>query len=344
MSEISQRAQELLKKLIERYIREGQPISSKVLAEDFSQPISSATIRNIMADLEAQGYIHSPHTSAGRIPTPLGYRFFVDSLLTIKPLNDSEIKQVEYELKPESSIQSLVTTASSCLSALSSLAGVVTFPKRKSLTLSQVEFLPLSDNRILVILVLNKNEIQNRVIHVDTHFAPDLLQEAANFLNKEYVGKDLEQIQKDLIFSLDKVRDQISIMMRKFMEAIDNPTEQQEHRDDYVLMGQARLLDPAFEKGLESLRQLYDAFSEKRGILHLLDKTLITDGVQIYIGAESGLDFLMDYSVITAPYSVGDRIVGTLGVLGPTRMAYDKVIPIVDMTAKLLSAALNKCF
>lgn len=341
MSEISERAQQLLKVLIERYIRDGQPVGSKTLAENFAQSISSATIRNIMASLEERGYIHSPHTSAGRIPTALGYRFFVDTLLTVQPLDESAIRQVQYELSPDYSVQSLVTAASSLLSGLSGLTGVVTLPKRKGLTLRQVEFLPLSERRILVILVFNEKEVQNRIIHVGQEFSQAQLQQAANFLNAEFAGKDLYAIRHDLLSALHNTREQMDAIMRTAIEVADKAFEQPEQTDDYILAGQAHLLDLAPETGVERLRQLFNAFSEKHRILHLLDQTLTADGIQIYIGGESGLDILTECSVITAPYSVGNKIVGTLGVLGPTRMAYDKVIPLVDITAKLLSAALN---
>lgn len=341
MSEINERAQHLLKILIERYIRDGQPVGSKTLAENCTQTVSPATIRNIMADLEERGYVHSPHTSAGRVPTALGYRFFVDTLLTVQPLEPSAIEHVQHELRAEHSLQGLVTSASSLLSGLSRLTGLVTLPKRESLTLKQVEFLPLAHTRVLVILVLNEKEIQNRIIHTDREYTQNELQQAANFLNAEFAGKDLYAIRHDLLSALRRDREQMDTLMRTAIEVADKAFEQQEQADDYVLAGQTHLFDLAAATGVDRLRLLFDAFNEKHRILHLLDQTLTADGVQIYIGGESGLDILTDCSVVTAPYSLGNKIVGTLGVLGPTRMAYDKVIPLVDITAKLLSAALN---
>lgn len=341
MSDISERAQYLLKTLIERYIRDGQPVGSKTLAEDASLKLSSATIRNIMADLEERGYVHSPHTSAGRIPTGLGYRFFVDSLLTVQPLNQTAIQQVQQELNPEQNLQGLITTASSLLSGLSQLAGVVTLPKRESLKLRQVEFLALSDNRILVVLVLNDKEIQNRIINTERNYTAAELQQTANYLNAEFAGKDLYAIRHELLASLQLQREQMDQLMRTALEVADKAFSQTDAQNDYIIAGQGHLLDLASETGVERLRQLFDMFSEKQRILSLLDQTLTADGVQIYIGAESGMDVLNDCSIVTAPYSVGNQIVGVLGVLGPTRMAYDKVIPVVDVTARLLSAALN---
>jgi heat-inducible transcriptional repressor len=339
---INDRAQYLLKVLIERYIREGQPVGSKTLAEDSILSLSSATIRNIMAELEEKGFIHSPHTSAGRIPTELGYRFFVNSLLTIQPLDQAAIQQVEQELTLKQPMQGLISSASSLLSGLSRMAGLVTLPKRQRLILRQVEFLPLSERRILVILVLNESEVQNRVIYADKEFSAYELQLAANYLNSEFAGKDLYMIRKGLLTALQEDRQRMDQLLGTTIEVAEKAFTEPQPTDDYVVAGQAHLFDLANDTGVERVRQLFDAFSKKHSILHLLDQALTAEGVQIYIGGESGLEILNDCSVITAPYMVDNKVVGVLGVLGPTRMAYDKVIPLVDITAKLLSAALNK--
>jgi heat-inducible transcriptional repressor len=344
---LNERAQRLLKVLIERYIQDGQPVGSKTLAEDVSIGLSSATIRNIMADLEAGGYIHSPHTSAGRIPTSQGYRFFVDSLLTVRPLNESAmmLQQARQQLTSDMTVQNLVSSASSLLSGITQLVGLVSIPRRPHLHLRHVEFLPLSDNRVLVILVFNASEVQNRIIKTERTYTQKELQQASNYLNALYAGKDLSEVRRHLLQAMQADRQHMDSLMQAAIDMADkaldvsstsNPVE------DYVMAGQNQLFDMADLAGMQRLRQLFEAFTEKRLILHLLDQCLKTDGVQIYIGGESGYDVLNDCSMVTAPYMVADQVVGAVGVIGPTRMAYDRVIPMVDITAKLLSAVLNQ--
>lgn len=324
---VNERAQQLLKVLIERYISNGRPVSSKELSMNYSP----ATIRNIMADLEACGYICSPHTSAGRVPTALGYRYFVDSLLTVKPLDQQAVQQVQEQLNAQSDVK----TVSSLLSGITQLVGLVTLPRHERLQLRQVEFLPLSEKRILVILVLNGQEVQNRVIHTERVYTANELQQAANYLNTEYAGKDLMDVRRHLLKALQNDQQQMNRLMQAAIEIADKAFDEPE---DCVVAGQTRVFDFA---GVDKLRELFDAFTEKQAILHLLDQCIHTEGIQIYIGNEAGYDIFNDCTMITAPYTVGDKVVGALGVIGPTRMAYDRVIPMVDITAKLFSAALS---
>ncbi len=339
---LPERAQQLLKILIERYIKEGQPIGSKSLATDLA--LSSATIRHVMADLEELGYLISPHTSAGRIPTAKGYRLFVDTLLSVQPLDELSISKVIQELGTEAQkIPVLIENASSILSEFTRLAGVVSMPKRDSLVLKQIEFLPLSDNRILTIVVLNDKEIQNRIIYTEHTYPREALQQAANFINSKFVNCDLKEIRKRLLNSMRSDREVMDEKMSQALHMADQALamDVEDKHGPFVLAGQNNLFDLADSAGIGALKELFDAFSEKQHVLHLIDKCLETEGVQIYIGEESGYEVFQACSLVGAPYSVDGKIVGVLGVIGPTRMPYDKVIPVVDVTAKLLGQILG---
>ena len=327
------RAQQILKSLIEVYIRDGQPVGSNKLMKEKAVALSSASIRNIMSDLEDLGFLHSPHTSAGRVPTIAGYRFFVDTLLCQTDLTATQIEKIESELREGSDPQALLATTSNMLSNLTQLAGVVTLPKIDELQLCNVEFLSLSDNRILVILVLSDGEIQNRVIYTHRKFSSSELQRAANYITDEFSGKTLQEVRSTVVDAMrDHQKDIISLLDVAF------ETEQD---PDYVLTGESNLFDIAEKAGVERLRSLFEAFTSKRDILHLMEQCIQTEDIKIFIGDESGYDGLGDCSVVTAPYSVDGKIVGALGVIGPTRMAYDRIIPFVNVTAKLLGAALG---
>lgn len=339
---VTERAQHLLKVLIERYIRDGQPVGSRTLAEDAGMNLSPATIRNIMGDLEERGYVRSPHTSAGRIPTTLGFRFFVDSLLTVKPLDENAIAQVQQQLNPDLDAHSLVASASSLLSKITKQAGLVTLPRREQLKFRHVEFLPLSENRVLVILVMNAQEVQNRIIYTDRIYNQQELQQVANYLNAHYAGKDLFSVRKKLLTAMQADRKQLNQLMNAAIDVADKTFSEVPDGGDYVIAGQTNLLELAGNTSIDKLRQLFEAFSEKNEILRLLDHCLHAEGIQIYIGKESGYELFDECSMVTVPYSVENEVVGVLGVIGPTRMPYDKVISAVDLTAKLLSAALNK--
>jgi heat-inducible transcriptional repressor len=342
---LNERAQQLLRVLIENYIRDGQPVGSRVLSRESGLSLSSATVRNVMADLEELGFVSSPHTSAGRVPTDKGYRFFVDTLLHVQPLESAAITELRRQLDAgHDSSKALVATASQLLSSVTHLAGVVTIPRTQQAAITQIEFVGLSENRVLAVLVLNDREVQNRILQLDRYFSPDQLKRAANYLNEHIRGRTLTQVRQEILRQLQEAREHMNQIMvdaisvaQKVFEA--NP--ESEERIEYVIAGETNLMGVAELSSVERLRRLFEAFNEKRDFLHLLDQSLKSERIQIFIGHESGYQVLDDCSVVTAPYGDGDAVMGVLGVIGPTRMAYERVIPIVDMTAKLLGAALN---
>lgn len=337
---MNERAQNLLKVVVERYIRDGQPVGSKTLAEETAIGLSSATIRNVLSELEEHGYLRSPHTSAGRIPTSQGYRFFVNTLITTQQFLNPDPSRVEHHLTPDQNQTELVASASNLLSDLTHLAGLVMLPLRERLVLRQVEFLPLTDNKILVILVFNNHEVQNRIIYTDKTYTASELQQAANYLNS-FSGQEFSYVRKKLLANLQEEREHLNHLMQTAVEVTDKAFSRTKAKD-YVLAGQSHLLKMAVDTDLTKLHQLFEIFTQKQDILHLLDQSLNADGVQIFIGEESGHNVLDECSLVTAPYSVNDQVVGVLGIIGPTRMPYNKVIPVVNITAKLLGAALNQ--
>lgn len=336
----SERAESLLKTLIERYIKDGQPIGSRALARDSELDLSPATIRNVMSDLEEMGLILAPHTSAGRVPTDKGYRMFVDSLLTVKPMQDAVIETIKQQLATSATTDSVISNASSMLSEITQLTGVVTMPRREQVRLEHIEFLKLSPKRILVILVVNGQEVQNRVIDTERDFTASELTQSANYLNAEFAGQDLASIRKRLVSSMQQARDSMQKLMQDTMNLADEVLDSSKN-DDYILAGQTNLMGYDEMCDIDKLRNLFEAFNSKRDILHILDQSIQAEGMQIFIGGESGYKVLDDVSVVTAPYKVDDEVIGVLGVIGPTRMAYDRVIPIVDVTAKVLGAILR---
>jgi heat-inducible transcriptional repressor len=341
-SALNERTQHLLRALVERYIRDGHPVGSRTLARDAGLDLSPATVRNAMADLEELGYLHAPHTSAGRVPTVRGYRFFIDALLRLKPLENQQIEILRRRIDPPARDGAeLARSVSDLLSGITHLAGVVMLPRRNAVTLRQVEFLPLSENRVLVILVLNTQEVQNRIIQTRRPYSAVELQQAANYLNVEFAGRDIQQVREALLRDLREARDSLDRLMQTVVEMAEQTFETEPSGEDYVVAGQTHLMQCADLSDLDKLRQLFEAFNQKRDLLHLFDQCLHADGVQIFIGEESGFEALEGCSVVTAPYSVEGRVLGVLGVIGPTRMAYDRVIPLVDVTARLLAAALN---
>ncbi|HET7595735.1 MAG TPA: heat-inducible transcriptional repressor HrcA [Burkholderiales bacterium] len=336
---LSERAQLLLKTLVERYISDGQPVGSRALSRYSGLDLSPASIRNVMADLEEMGFIASPHTSAGRVPTPRGYRFFVDTLLTIRPLDRVQINQLEGQLHVENT-QRLVASASHLLSDLTRFAGVVVTPRRSS-GFRHLEFIRLSDKRVLLILVTPEGDVQNRVIITERAYAPSELIEASNLLNQNYAGLTFEEIKKRIHEELKQLREDMTQLMAAALEAGSQAVS--ESQEEVVISGEGNLLDNEdLSSNMASLRRLFDLFERKTGLLQLLDVSSRAHGVQIFIGGESGLVPLDECSVVTAPYEVDGQVVGTVGVIGPTRMAYERVIPIVDITAKLLSSALGQ--
>ena len=336
------RAQYLLKLLIQKYISEGMPIGSRTLSKDSNLDLSPATIRHVMSDLETMGLISSPHTSAGRIPTSLGYRMFVDSLVRYKEPEEFDIEGIQSELiKKSDNTNQLVSKVSGILSRITSLAGVVSVPKKRQVTLRQIEFLPLSDNRILAILILNNSEVQNRIINTKDSYSVEDLQRAANYINENYARTELNKIREFLIHDLEKTRETMNRAMIDIISVAQFAMEGTNEKKDFVLAGEHNLMDFAELSDVETLKQLFDAFSKKQMMIDLLDRSINASGVQIFIGSESGYEIFDDCSIVTSPYKVDHHQIGVLGVIGPTRMEYDRVVPIVDLTAKLLSSALN---
>jgi heat-inducible transcriptional repressor len=340
---LTERAQRLLKVLIESYIRDGQPVGSRTLSRESGLNLSSATVRNVMADLEQLGFVTSPHTSAGRIPTDKGYRLFVDSLLKLKPLDGMEILQLQRRLEEHhSEPKALVAAASQVLSAITQLAGVVTIPRQAHTAVTQIEFVGLSDNRVLTILVVNGREVQNRILQLERHYSPDELRRAANYLNDQVRGRTLQAVRDELLAQLHETRQHMNQLMLDAIQMAQQVMSSGEHElAGYVIAGETNLMGFAKLSNVEKLRRLFEAFNEKRDLLHLLDQSLKAEGVQIFIGQESGYTILDECSIVAAPYTLDNEVVGVLGVIGPTRMAYERVIPIVDITARLLGAALN---
>jgi heat-inducible transcriptional repressor len=335
---LNERAQILLKTLVERYVAEGQPVGSRTLSRYSGLDLSPASIRNVMADLEEMGFVASPHTSAGRVPTPRGYRFFVDCLLTVRSLDRFEIDQLEGQLHGGQP-QKLLQSASHLLSDLTRFAGVVMTPRRRSTSFRHVEFLSLSDKRVLLIIVTPEGDVQNRILSTERNYSPAELNEASNFVNQNYLGLTFEQVKERLREELLRLRDDMTQLLTKAVEAGNEALSEQP--EEYVLSGEHNLLHVQdLSSNVTSLRRLFDLFEQRTGLLQLLEIGSRAQGVQIYIGGDSGLVPLDECSVVTAPYEVDGQVLGTVGVIGPTRMAYERVIPIVEVTAKLLSNAM----
>jgi heat-inducible transcriptional repressor len=340
---LNERAQQLLKLLVESYIRDGQPVGSRTLSRDLGLKISAATIRNVMADLEELGFVTSPHTSAGRVPTNKGYRFFVDTLLKFQPLERDKVVEFQLRLGQHADDpKALVAAASQLLSSVTRLAGLVTLPRQSHAALSQIEFMPLSDNRVLAIMVVNEREVQNRILQLDRYYSAEELRRAANYLTHEFRGKELSQVREHLLGQLKETREHLNqLMLDAIRLAQQVVAPMNANRMEYVMAGETNLMGFAELSNVEKLRRLFDAFTQQRDILHLLDQSLGAEGVQIFIGQESGYTILDDCSIVTAPYTLDHEVVGVLGVIGPTRMSYERVVPIVDITAKLLGSALD---
>jgi heat-inducible transcriptional repressor len=333
------RAQRLLKTLVERYIADGEPVGSRALSRYSGLDLSPATVRNVMADLEEMGFIASPHTSAGRVPTPKGYRFFVDSLIVVQQLGEGEIHRLEGELVAERP-KELVSAAANLLSQLTQFAGVVATPKRHDASFRHLEFLRLSDRRVLLIMVAPDGDVQNRILHTERSYTQVELTEATNFFNQSFSGKPFAEIRARLADELRALREDIAQLMSAAVEAGEGALSSAE---SVVVAGERNLLSSGDLVGnVDRLKRLFELFEQKTSLIHLLDVSQHSHGVHIYIGGESGLLPLDEMSVVTAPYEVDGQVIGTLGVIGPTRMAYERIIPIVDVTARLLSTALDK--
>jgi len=342
--EFSEREQHILKSLVDHYINEGQPIGSRTLSRMPGIDISAASIRNVMGDLEQMGLLKSPHTSAGRIPTSKAYRVFVDKLLEVQPVGESVVQEFKSAIGPEMTDQSLIKVASNFLSGVTTMAGVVTVPKRAEQSMHQIEFMPLSDRRVLAILIIDNKEVQNRIVRVDREYSKTELEEASRYLNTEFLGKPLSTMRDAIREELQKTHDDMSEHMQTIMEVagkVLEPDSETPVEENMVVAGETNLMTHSDLTSVDTLKALFEAFQCKSDIYHLLERCISADGVQIFIGRESGHEMLDDYSLITSSYEKQGELVGVLGVIGPKRMAYDRVIPVVDMTSRLLSAALN---
>lgn len=339
---LDDRAKYFLKVLVERYIQDGQPVGSRTLARDAGLDLSPATVRNVMADLEDLGLVTSPHTSAGRIPTEEGYRFFIDSLITVKPLASREVDRLKERLAAAQDSGHLAESVSRVLSGATHMAGVVMLPRREGVTLRQIEFLPLSRERILAILVTNRGEVLNRILHVPREFSPSELEQTANYLNRTYAGRTLQEMRAALLREMREDRRRMDRLMACAVEMGSEVLGDETDLDDFAISGQTNLMGLDDLSDMARLRSLFDAFARKHDVLRLLDACVKAEGMQIFIGRESGYQQFDQCSVVTAPYSAEDEVFGVLGVIGPTRMAYDRIIPIVDVTARLVGAALKQ--
>ncbi len=335
---LDDRAKRLLKALVERYIDDGQPVGSRTLAKAAGLELSPATIRNVMSDLEEMGLIASPHTSAGRIPTARGYRMFVDTMLTVRRDGLAPVSDMGGRSLDAGQPQRVLSSAAQMLSNLSQFVGVVVAPRRASV-FRHIEFLSLSERRVLVILVSPDGDVQNRIIHTQASFTQSQLLEAANFLNAHYAGLTMEEVRTRLKTEVEALRGEIATLMQA---AVNIDSDAGEATEDVVVSGERNLLSVSeFSSDMGNLRRMFDLFEQKTQLIRLLDVSAQADGVRIYIGGESQVVPFEDLSVVTAPYEVDGQVVGTLGVIGPQRMPYDRMIQIVDVTSKLVSNALS---
>jgi heat-inducible transcriptional repressor len=330
---LDDRSKLLLKALVERYIADGQPVGSRTLSRASGLELSPATIRNVMSDLEELGLIVSPHTSAGRIPTARGYRLFVDTMLTVQPG-----KIPTQSLAPDQP-QKVISNAANLLSSLSQFVGVVIAPRRSN-TFRHIEFLRLSERRVLVIIVSPEGDVQNRVIFTEVDYSQSQLVETANFLNAHYVGLEIEEVRLRLQNEVESLRSEIAALMQAAVHASTEAMD--ESKDEVIIAGERNLLSVSdFSSDMGHLRRAFDLFEQKAQLMRLLDITGQAEGVRIFSGGESQVVPFEDLSIVSSPYEVDGKVVGTLGVIGPTRMAYDRMIQIVDITSKLVSNALS---
>jgi heat-inducible transcriptional repressor len=335
------RARSLLRTLIAQHIRDGEPVGSRTLARHSGLDVSPATIRNIMSDLEEIGLVAAPHTSAGRVPTAQGYRVFVDSLLQVQPLADPELDRLRANMPAGAGTQALLANASELLSAMSQFVGVVTVPQRAAFAFRHIDFVPLDGQRVMVILVFMDNEVQNRIVSLRRPYTPSELEQTASYLNAHFAGRPVADIRATLLRELRDTRSEMERVLAAAVEISDQALSGDERSEDMLLAGQTRLMGASGLSDMERLRELFEAFSRKREILALLERCTRAPGVRVFIGEESGLAPLDACTVITAPYASQGRVLGVLGVIGPTRMAYERLIPMVQATAELLGSALS---
>lgn len=339
--ELSDRAQILLKALIKKYVDEGAPVGSKTLATESGLELSSATIRHVLADLEALGLIRAPHKSAGRIPTDLGYRIFVDSLVKVENFQETQLSTMKQRLSTQQNARDIALSASDLLCNMTNMASIVMLPRRRHNALRRIEFLPLSENRILSIIVVNECEVENRIIQTNRVYSRQELEQISNFLNRQFAGQDIHTVRANLLSEMQRMQQEVNAFMESLLNMADQLFPENHEGVDVLLTGKTNLFAYQEMADTEKLKRLFDAFKGKKDILEILDQCLVAEGMQIFIGSESGSHLLESCSIVTSPYTVDGRVIGLLGVIGPTRMAYEKVIPAVDITAKLFGSALE---
>ncbi|TAL95295.1 MAG: heat-inducible transcriptional repressor HrcA [Rhodanobacter sp.] len=341
--DLDARARRLLRALIAQYLVDGEPVGSRTLSRSSGLDVSPATIRNIMADLEDAGLVASPHTSAGRVPTPRGLRLFVDSLIELQPLPRAEMARLQSELPPgPTTTRDLLGNVSTLLSAMTRFAGVVTVPRQADFPLRHIDFVPLPDARVLVILVLSDNQVQNRIVQLAKPLASRELEKAANYLNNHFAGLRVDDIRAHLLAEVRATGSELNRLLASTMELATASFAPQPSAADVLVSGQTNLMACAELADMQRLRELFDAFQQKNELLQLMEVCAKAPGVRLFIGEESGFAALDGCSIVTASYGAQGRMLGAVGVIGPTRMAYERVIPVVQATAGLLSNALNR--
>jgi heat-inducible transcriptional repressor len=331
----------LLRALISQYIRDGEPVGSRTLARHSGLDVSPATIRNVLADLEELGLVHAPHTSSGRVPTVQGYRIFVDSLLELRPLESSEEQQIRRELPASAPTQNLIQNVSNVLSGITHFVGLVTVPRREQFAFRHIDFVALDEQRVLAILVFADSEVQNRVLVFPQAPTSSELEWIANYLNANYAGLALDDMRRRVVSELSQARDDMNRVMATAIHVAEAALAV-DSSEDVVLTGQTNLMGRQGLGDVDCLRDLFEAFARKRELLQVLDACVHADGVRLFIGEESGVAPLGQCSVVAAPYGAGGKVLGVLGVIGPTRMHYERVIPVVQATARILSGTLNQ--
>jgi heat-inducible transcriptional repressor len=337
---LDSRSRALLRALIAQYIRDGVPVGSRTLAKQSGLDVSPATIRNVMADLEDIGLVATPHTSAGRIPTAQGYRVFVDALLQTSSPDARDVQQLRQRLPAGQSTQQVLSGASELLSAMTHFVGLVTVPRREQFAFRHIDFVPLDGHRVLVIVVFTDNEVQNRIIQAPRAFSPSELEQAANYLNAHFSGRHLSEIRAQLLRELRETRRAMESALSTTVDLAEAAFAEPD-REDVLVAGQTRLLGVQDLSDLDRLRELFEAFARKRELVQLLEGCIHAKGVRLFIGEESGVAPLDQCTVVTAPYGAGGKVLGVLGVIGPTRMAYERVIPVVQAAAQAVGEALT---
>ncbi len=343
---LSEREQSILRTLVDEYIREGLPLGSRTLSKLPGVGLSAASVRNVMGDLEEQGLLHAAHTSAGRVPTDNAYRLFVDSMVQYQAVDEQAMDSLRTGLQSQLGRDQLIARASEYLSGFTSMAGLVFVPKPVDDIFRQIDFVPLSEQRVLVIFVINEQDVQNRVVTLDRDYERSELTEAANFLNSEFGGQSLSAVRDTIRTSLQELSSEMAEQMQRMISVAGQVFEDGERNveavhGDFAVAGQTNLMACQELSDIEHLRSLFETFNSQRDMFHILERSLSADGVKIFIGAESGHQVLDHCSVVTAPCEVDGEVLGVLGVIGPTRMAYDRVVPLVDVTSKILGTALN---